>query len=268
MLNGAEHLDSAVRSIREQSWTNWSACIRDGGSCDASIEIAKRHASEDSRVSVIVEADSGQYDALYRGLEAVPNGMIAWLNSDDLYLPWAFETIARAYSQDGAKWIAGFPALWDADGRLHAILPTSLNSRWSIRAGWRNDSLLGCLQQETIFFHSDLWKSLARHEKSKFANARLAGDFYLWTRFARRASLITVPTAIGGFRLHANNRSRVSAAEYQREAETLGAFSPPRVVAKLIRNLHDAASAINSILLFRRAALDLERIALQNDAED
>ena len=268
VLDGARYLDAALRSIRAQSWANWSVSVRDAGSKDGSIDIAKCHAAEDGRVKICSEPDNGQYDAICKGLEAAPDGMLAWLNSDDLYFPWAFEAVARIHDLVQASWITGLPALWDSEGRLHAILPSSLHSRRLIRAGWRHDALLGCLQQESIFFHSSLWQSLSNNEKSNFAKARLAGDFYLWRCLARRACLASTPTVLGGFRVHSNNRSRVNANDYQREAESLGAFRPPRMIGQLIRNLYDAASAINTVLLFRRSAFHLNQSALKDNARD
>lgn len=259
MLNGACYLDDALNSIRSQTWSSWSAKVYDAGSSDGSVEIADRHACEDSRIEWQSRADNGQYDAVSSGLDSAPAGMITWLNSDDLYMPWAFETVARARSATGADWITGLPSLWDERGCSRAVRPSTLKIRHLIRCGCYHDNFLGCLQQESIFFHSDLWNSLKPDEKLKFANARFAGDFYLWTRFARLSSLMPEPVVISGFRVHSRNRSRLCDKAYQNEAERLGALSLPSLVARPLRNIFDSASAIHSELKFRRAARDLHK---------
>jgi glycosyltransferase involved in cell wall biosynthesis len=254
VLNGARFLNASILSIREQTWTDWKMTILDAGSADGSIDIARHHANEDSRITLKVGPDNGQYDALRKGFDVATGDVLSWLNCDDLYTPWALETVAEILSAGRKRWVTGLPAHWDEQGRLVAVLPAGATHRYFIRHGWRHDRLLGCIQQESSFFAADLWHELTEAQKSRFAALQLAGDFYLWKCFSDHASLAAIPSVLGGFRVHGQNRSRLLAEGYHREALECGAFSPAGFIARPIRGLHDHFSAIIALRNFRIAA--------------
>lgn len=259
VLNGARFLDAAIASVRAQTHTDWRLLVLDAGSTDGSIEIAQAHAQADDRISVQVAPDTGMYDALARGFqsEAREGDLCGWLNADDLYTPWAFATAADFAQARNADWISGLPALWDEAGRLRAVVPLGVHPRGWIARGWRHDGFLGAIQQESVFFAAGLWMDLTEQERAVFTAQSLAGDFYLWTRFARRTRLHAVPSVLGGFRVHPENRSRRQAGLYAREAQALGAKTPPRAIARLIRRFSDGAGALGAARAFQREALRL-----------
>ena len=64
--------------------------VVDGASSDGSPEIIERYADNQSWLSWWVsEPDRGQAEAINKGFSAPPARFVAWLNSDDLYLPGA-----------------------------------------------------------------------------------------------------------------------------------------------------------------------------------
>lgn len=258
VLNGARYLDAALQSVRAQSHDDWRLVICDGGSSDASLEIARRHADEDQRITVETSPDTGMYDALRRGFDHHGGGadVLSWLNSDDLYTPWALAGAGEAIRR-GASWVSGLPALFDSLGRLRAVLPRGANPRADILAGRRHDGFLGAIQQESVFFSAALYADLSEDERDVFAAQALAGDFHLWRCFARRTGLTTVPSVLGGFRLHADNRSRKSPEAYQNEADALGATCAPRAVARIWRRLHDLGGAMKALKAYEAAAAAL-----------
>lgn len=259
VLNGAAFLDAAIRSVRAQTHDRWRLVILDGGSTDGSQDIALAHADEDVRITLHAQADSGMYDALRKGFERESENadMVCWLNSDDLYTPWAFAEVAAAHA-DGHNWVSGLPGLWDGQGRLRAVLPRGAVYRRDIVAGRHHDGFLGAIQQESVFFARTLFDALTPEEWAVFSAQTLAGDFHLWRCFARRAPLHVTPTVLGGFRLHGRNRSRRFAEAYRLELEALGATAPKsRLVRRILRRIRDIRAAISAATIFERAALKL-----------
>ena len=256
VLNGGAFLRHAIASVRAQTWPDWTLSILDAGSTDGSVKVAEAAAAEDARITVAVAPDKGQYDALRRGFDQSDADVLGWLNSDDLLTPWSMQTAAACFEQ-GGRWVTGQPALWDAHGRQAAVRPLGPAPRWVIRRGWLHDGLLGCLQQESTYFSASLWSGLSRAERDRFAAFRLAGDFYLWTRFAQSASLCVLPSVLGGFRVHDGNRSRINADLYLDEARACGAFMPPAWIAKRLRGAYDRLTALRALQNFRKAAAGL-----------
>lgn len=259
VLNGSAFLDAAIWSVRAQTHADWRLVILDAGSTDGSQSIARAHAQEDDRIQLHEEPDGGMYDALRRGFERDGSGasILCWLNSDDLYTPWAFAEVAATLSA-GHEWITGLPGLWDSEGRLRAVLPRGGVRREDILAGRHHDGYLGALQQESMFFARTLFDTLSLEERDIFAAQKLAGDFHLWRCFARRARLHTIPSVLGGFRVHAANRSRRFADEYRNEAEAMGAFTPSSdFLRRSMRRFTALRAAVAAAAAFERAAYQL-----------
>ncbi|MEN0653315.1 MULTISPECIES: glycosyltransferase [Hyphobacterium] len=258
VLNGARYLDAALQSVRAQYHQDWKLIVCDGGSSDGTLDIARRHASEDQRITVESASDAGMYDALRRQFDRFSGRaeVLSWLNSDDLYTPWALIEADAAFVR-GALWVTGLPGLFDNHGRLRAVLPCGENRRSDILAGRRHDGFLGAIQQESVFFSTALYADLTPIERDIFATQTLAGDFHLWRCFARRAELVTLSSVLGGFRLHSKNRSRLNPEVYESEVAALGATQPPRLIARLWRYLHNRSAARAAFKAYETAAAEL-----------
>jgi glycosyltransferase involved in cell wall biosynthesis len=93
--NQADFLEETILSVLEQKKSNdVEYIVMDGGSTDGSIEIIKRYASDiDFWVS---EKDKGPGDALNKGFAKATGDFILYLNSDDVFLPGAFDHLTRS----------------------------------------------------------------------------------------------------------------------------------------------------------------------------
>ncbi len=260
VLNGADFIAAAMASVTDQTFTGWRHVILDGGSEDGTLQIVRARAEGDPRVVWASAPDAGMYDALMAGFARESGDVFAWLNADDLYPPWALAEIARVFSAEPeTDWVAGLPGLWDGEGRLRAVAPAGWHPQGLTARGWFHDGCLGSIQQESVFFRSRLLDRLSEEEKRRIASLRLAGDHALWRGFARHARLRTVPTVLGGFRVHSRNMSRLKADAYGREVRGLGSPIPPRWMIRPLRSIADLVSAYAALRLQRAAARDLHR---------
>jgi glycosyltransferase involved in cell wall biosynthesis len=92
VFNGELHLEQAIFSVLEQTYSNVEYIIIDGGSNDDTLKIIKKHIhSIDYSVS---EKDSGIYDAMNKGIHLASGDIIGLLNCDDWLYPNALaETV-------------------------------------------------------------------------------------------------------------------------------------------------------------------------------
>ena len=232
--NGARFLESAITSVQEQSLQAFEHIIVDGASSDGSREIGQRWAGRDLRVLCISEPDQGLYDALFKGLERAAAPVCCWINADDRLMPWALELAIRTMAATGARWISGVPAAMDADGLVHTVDDARWYPRRLLRAGLFHARGLGFLQQEGTFFARGLIDELGPGARSAIRSTRQAGDFLLWTHFARGDALYLVPTVLGAFRQHGDNLTH-DLRPYLDELRQAGHWIPPMALGALMR---------------------------------
>ncbi|MCS6966991.1 MAG: glycosyltransferase family 2 protein [Cytophagales bacterium] len=99
----AEFIEETIASVLSQKYENLEFFVVDGGSTDQTVEIIHRYASFiDWWVS---EKDSGQSDAINKGLQRATGEIITWLNSDDILLPNALNTVADIFERNPDAWV-------------------------------------------------------------------------------------------------------------------------------------------------------------------
>jgi glycosyltransferase involved in cell wall biosynthesis len=139
-LNQGKFIEKAIRSVVCQGYERLQYFVIDGGSRDHTVDVITQYADRiDWWVS---EPDEGQTHALAKGLERATGDVIAYLNSDDYFLPNAFSTALGALEQHpDASWVAGAAHDLDAKGEPTEFgkwvpLPPSDYEQWPRGRHW------------------------------------------------------------------------------------------------------------------------------------
>jgi len=207
-------------SVLDQKGASTEYVVMDGGSSDHSVEIIKRY---ESRLRHWESSpDAGQYDAVTRGFAHTTGEIMGWLNSDDLYCPWAFRVVAEIFEErPEIEWLTTTTQIrWDAEGRAVRALHVPGYSRTGFLRGEYLPTpgrfSVGWIQQESTFWRRRLWEKAGAHVRCDYP---LAGDFELWARFFEHAPLYAVETPLGGFRFHGDQKTGGDRVDYFQEAE-------------------------------------------------
>ncbi len=91
--NQGNFLEETILSVLGQNYPNLEFIIIDGGSNDNSVEIIKKY--EDKLTYWVSEKDKGQSHAINKGFAIATGEILAWLNSDDMYLPGVLHSISK-----------------------------------------------------------------------------------------------------------------------------------------------------------------------------
>ena len=91
--NGAATIADSIRSVQNQTYTDWELIVVDDASSDDSLRIVNEIASSDSRIKLLCNEKSSGLPATPRnvGIEAATGRYIAFLDCDDEWLPTKLE---------------------------------------------------------------------------------------------------------------------------------------------------------------------------------
>jgi glycosyltransferase involved in cell wall biosynthesis len=94
-FNQAAFLEETIQSVLNQEYPRMEIMLVDGGSTDGSLEIIQKYA--DKFRWWVSEPDHGQADGINKGLSRARGELVAWLNSDDVYMPGAVAEAVRVW---------------------------------------------------------------------------------------------------------------------------------------------------------------------------
>ncbi len=200
-FNMVAYVEATIRSVLACDYPNLEYIVVDGGSTDGTVEVIRRYA--DRLTWWVSEPDHGMYDAINKGFARATGEIMAWLNADDLYAPWALRLVGDVFrTLPHVEWVSSCnPMVWDRDGLcLHCNLRGGFDRSMILRGGYLSGApwyTEDSIQQESTFWRRSLWERAGGRVDAALS---AAGDFELWLRFARHAELFGVDAPLGGFR--------------------------------------------------------------------
>jgi len=199
--NGARYLESATRSILNQTHRELELIVVDDGSTDGSAEIVA--ALGDPRVRLIRnERNLGLPASLNRGLSAARAGIVARQDADDLSHPQRLERQLGFLDRHPEVGLVGTQAwIMDEAGRC----------RGSRTHACTHESLVWELMFDNAFIHTSV--TFRRHvilgEHGGYDEAWAYNqDYDLWTRLIKSTRLANLPDRLVASRDHSRSMTR------------------------------------------------------------
>jgi glycosyltransferase involved in cell wall biosynthesis len=116
-FNRAECVATTISSIQEQTWSRWEAVVVDDGSTDGTSAVIERIASRDSRVRLVRRSqNAGAQRARNTGIDHARGSWIAFLDSDDRWLPHSLEIRLNAAVEKQVAVVHSTCDVIEADG--------------------------------------------------------------------------------------------------------------------------------------------------------
>jgi glycosyltransferase involved in cell wall biosynthesis len=257
LYNSAATVQASLDSVLAQTYRNLEILVVDDGSTDAGPAICCGY--DDPRIQVIQQQNRGLAGARNTGIRHAQGSMLAFLDSDDLWLPQKIELHVRHLSSRPAVGVSySRSAFIDASGRplgiyqtppLHGITPELILCRNPISNGscvvLRRDVLDG------IRFEANLYGS---PESYWFDDSfRQSEDIECWLRIALQTEWMIegIPDVLTLYRVSSGGLSaniERQFASWQRVLAKTSDYAP-----ELIRNHGDRALAYQLRYLARRS---------------
>lgn len=117
--NSDAFISETISSVLLQTYVDWELLIIDDKSADKSAEIVKSFADNDNRIYLIqLEQNSGAAVARNEGIKKAKGRYIAFLDSDDLWLPEKLERQLAFMTEMGSAFSYTKVARYDEQGNL------------------------------------------------------------------------------------------------------------------------------------------------------
>lgn len=106
VYNAEKYLDECVQSLLAQTYKDYEIILVDDGSKDKSVDMCDRYSEKYENVRVIHKENGGVQTARNVGLENSKGDLVAFIDSDDLVDPQAFEIMIKAMERTKADVVA------------------------------------------------------------------------------------------------------------------------------------------------------------------
>lgn len=205
-------LEQTLKSIVDQKYPMLELIIVDGGSEDETMDVIKKF--EGNLKWWVSEPDSGQANAINKGMTHATGDILAWLNSDDCLMPGALFRVAEAFMKSkSVDVVYGHRVLINENGQDVG--------KW-ILPGHREMilSYADYIPQETMYWRSALWRDVGSSLDESFS---FAMDWELIHRFLNAgAKFKVIPAFLGQFRIHEMQKTHAKiATDGAREMEII-----------------------------------------------
>lgn len=116
-LNSEKYIAESIRSVKRQTYTDWELIIVDNGSSDSTLTIASAESNADSRIRVYQMTDCYSAAAARRfAIDRAAGEWVAFLDSDDLWLPEKLRLQLDAAEEHGADFVFSASSFINGDG--------------------------------------------------------------------------------------------------------------------------------------------------------
>jgi glycosyltransferase involved in cell wall biosynthesis len=205
-FNQAAYLEQAIQSVLDQDYPNLEYFVIDGASSDKSTEILQKYSHRLN--GWVSEPDQGQADAINKGFVRSSGEYIAWLNSDDFYLPGAISAAIETL-QAHPDWGLVYGDILAVDGRGDLINIQRFGD-------WGLEDLMQfrIIGQPAVFMRRSALKNAGLLD-TRF---HFLLDHQLWLRIAENFPIGHISRLLAVARFHEGAKNVARAADFGKDA--------------------------------------------------
>ena len=235
--NRGEVVLRALRSVFAQDHAVDQVIVVDDGSTDDTIERVERNFPG---VELIVQTNHGVSHARNRGIERARNEWLAFLDSDDEWLPGKITAQLAAIMFDGISRVCHSDEIWMRNGRR--VNPMNKHRKYG------GDIFLHCLPRcvmspSSVVLHRSVVEELGGFDET----LPVCEDYELWLRIACQTTVLYVPEKLlikyGGHKDQLSrsswgmDRYRIQALEKLLLSEVLSETQSQKAIAEMLRKI-------------------------------
>jgi glycosyltransferase involved in cell wall biosynthesis len=137
VFNNVTYVALAIENYLSQFCDLSELLIIDGGSTDGTKEVIEQYANENLSIRWVSEKDSGQSDAMNKGISLAKGKYISFLNVDDYYSEGSLNEVCQILNQNPEiHYLVGDCNVWDQAGQLIYKNQPSKVKKYHIYSGY------------------------------------------------------------------------------------------------------------------------------------
>lgn len=209
-FNQAAYIEQTILSVRNQDYPHIEHIVMDGGSTDGTQQILERY---QDRLTWVSEPDKGQTDAINKGFRRSRGDIMAWLNSDDVYMPGAVRSVVEHFRQQPADdFVYGDVLAVDEHEKPYGL-------RSHIRQGNHHELVNGVnfIVQPATFWTRRIWETVGELDQS----LHYMMDYEYWMRISAAFPLRYLPVTLAKERMYPAAKTFKGAVPRMEEMEAI-----------------------------------------------
>jgi glycosyltransferase involved in cell wall biosynthesis len=232
-FNQGDFIEATIKSVLGQGYPNLEYLVVDGGSTDGTLDILRKYSGY---LSWISEPDRGQTNAINKGLARTTGDILAYLNSDDLYLPGALSRAADFFTANPeAAWVTGRCITIDANQRETRKLITLYKNIWLRLGSYKVLQVLNYISQPATFWRRSVFEELGLLDES----LHYTMDYEYWLRIGKHYRLYSLTDNLAVFRLHYHSKSGKTSCKQFDEQLLVAKTYHPQSLLLMFHRLHN-----------------------------
>jgi glycosyltransferase involved in cell wall biosynthesis len=199
VLNNKEFIGQAIENFLTQACSDAELLIMDGASTDGTLSIIQEYTTQFPSIRLVSEKDSGQSDAMNKGLKKARGEFVSFLNVDDFYSEGVLNEVVSLLNNDSSiDFITGNCHVWDANGNLIYVNKPSKLEKHQVLSGHHFP-----VNPTAYFYRKSLHEVLGYYNEQNHYNM----DLEFIVRVALYSQLTYVDRDWGNFRMLPNTKT-------------------------------------------------------------
>jgi glycosyltransferase involved in cell wall biosynthesis len=243
--NKVKYIEKTLKSIVDQSYTNYEVIVQDGGSTDGTVEVIKKYAKKyPKHISFVSKKDSGQLDAINKGLKKSKGDMVAFINADDVYTKGTFESVAGHFGENpNAFWFIGKAIVVDEKDREIAKFVTWYKNVLLFNFKYSLLLTTNFIMQPSVFLTKRAIKKYGLFTGIKL----FVMEYDMWLKIGKHNMPVVINKVLSKFRLEKDTKTSVNSIRLLAEDE--------KIVKKYTKNgliifLHSLNNFARKVILY------------------